>query len=892
MAILTKHEAVEAAPPEEYYAERLYEEDTFPIAWVLRKVFAQIKFTQAHAEALKELAGKGVVVYALRQRSQLNTLIIRQLAAATGIPRPVYAHGTNMALWQPFPTSLKSLIGTLLRPLLRKSIPDPCTTGYLRRITEQGASSIIHLGKTEAIEDTRSDDGIRQLLQAQRTMDRPIYLVPQLVTYGRRRDREQENLINILFGQSDNTGPLRRIITFLRYAKKIFVIPSRPINLLDFIREREEQGWDLSSEAGQAEACSLLRQELIARLEEEKATTVGPVLKSQQDFIKMVMEDESLVQFMDEIAAQRKVPLEAVVKEARKYLKEIASDYSEMFIELWDITLTWLWNNIYDGIIIDEQGLEKIRRVSRMMPFVIVPCHRSHIDYFLLSYVFYQYNIQLPFIAAGSNLMFWPIGYLLRKSGAFFLPRTFRGNRLYAEVFAHYVKVLLREGMPLEFFIEGGRSRTGKMVMPKYGLLAMIIQSYLEKACEDLAIVPVYIGYDKVIEEKAYLEELGGIPKEKEKTTDVLKIGKFLRRRYGRVYLNVGDPIQLRGYLAAQEKPIAEMSITERQALYRKIGYEVVLAINKVSVVTPFSLVASALLSHNRRGISHDDLMDILELLYDYLSYRKVSFAATFMHRERALAEALALFERAEVISKMDTGEDNGKAEGESDEETNDEGSEIVYCLEDDKRLNLEYYKNNILHYFLPLSFVAQSLMASTETMAPLGRIVSDYRFLKHLFWHEFIFDEKHDDAEEVNDVLSYLHARGMITGEERDGQAWLEVKGKGRVSLPAFAGLIHNYIESYWVVIRSCRYLKKVGKTKKDWLKQIRRLGMLMYKKGEITRAEALSQSNYQSAIAYLKEIGILEFTELQDKPEKLYRLAGTRAQIEGLRHKLFKFL
>src|SRR4030042_2244475 len=169
------------------------------------------------------------------------------------------------------------------------------------------------------------------------------------------------------------------------------------------------------------------------------------------------------------------------------------------------------------------------------MPFVIIPCHRSHIDYLLLSYIFYKNNIQMPFVAAGTNLSFFPMGYIFRKSGAFFLRRSFKGNDLYAEVFAKYIKVLLKEGLPLEFFIEGGRSRTGKMVMPKYGLLSVIIQAYQEKAVDDLAAIPVYIGYDRVVEEKAYSQELGGAEKEKEKATQMIKSGKLLRKRHGRV---------------------------------------------------------------------------------------------------------------------------------------------------------------------------------------------------------------------------------------------------------------------------------------------------------------------------------------------------------------------
>ena len=190
--------------------------------------------------------------------------------------------------------------------------------------------------------------------------------------------------------------------------------------------------------------------------------------------------------------------------------------------------LSWLWNDIYDGLSIDLEGLTKIRNISKKMPFVIVPCHRSHIDYLLIHYVFYTNNIQLPFIAAGSNLSFFPMGYIFRKSGAFFLRRSFRGNKVYSEVFTKYLAILLKEGLPLEFFIEGGRSRTGKMVMPKYGLLSMVIQAYQEKYCDNFAAIPVYIGYDRVIEEKSYLKELAGASKTPENTAEIIKTSKIL----------------------------------------------------------------------------------------------------------------------------------------------------------------------------------------------------------------------------------------------------------------------------------------------------------------------------------------------------------------------------
>ncbi len=861
----------------EYHAGRLYREDNFPLYWLVKKVLSKVEFADEHVETLKALSGKGIVVYALKNKSQLNSLIIRELAARKGIPSPIYCYGINMIFWQPFPMAVKFILSYLFHLLLKRNKPlDACKSGYLGRIVREGKSVIVHLGGSEWIENPDARDAVVELIRAQKQLNVPIQIVPLMITYGRRREKERESLLNILFGQTEDTGALRRIMTFLRYSNQAAVIPAEPVN--HFVGGKE----DITEETLYHE----LRGELIDRIDAERTSIVGPILKSRDEIVSMVLGDECLGKFIERMAAEKGKDYDDIVKEAKKYVHEIASDYNETFIEIWEKLLTWLWNNIYDGVVVDKHGLAKLRHISKKMPFVIIPCHRSHIDYLLLSYVFYKNNIQMPFVAAGTNLMFWPAGYIFRKSGAFFLRRTFKGNVLYGEVFAKYLETLLKEGFPLEFFIEGGRSRTGKMVMPKYGLLSMIIQAFnKQQPYEDLAAIPVYIGYDRVIEEKAYLKELGGAPKAKEKPTDVIKSRKLLRKRYGRVYLNVGEPIFLKSYLESQEKSFDDMTLIERQSLYRKIGYEISLRINHVSVVTPFSLVASGLLCHDRRGISHDELMDVLKLFYDYLSHKEVSLAETLIHREKAIGDALALFDQSDLISRM----------GEEEDEQ-DETEEIVYSLEDNKRLNLEYYKNNILHYFIPVSFVATSMLSSDEDTIPLDKILSDYQFLKRLFWREFIFDDQKDDLDEVNDVLGYLNSRGMIAGFERDGKAWIEVKGRGRMNLMPFSGLIHNYFESYWVVIRGCFYLKKGSKPEKDWLKNIQRLGAKMYRKGEIRRAEALSQSNYQSAVRFLQDEEILSVVETGDKDEKketkLYSLTGNRGKTESLRRRLFKFL
>ena len=852
----------------EGYAGSLYTPGLFPFYWFLQYYLSQVELPPESEQAVADLSKKGLVVYALKNHSQLDCLIFRDLSQRKDIPVPVYAHGVNMMLWQPLSRVLKACFRWLSSLVFKRTLLRP-NRFVLGRLVEERKSAIIYLRGSGI--DVRKDPLI-QLLEAQRANPAPIYVQPVLVSYGPRKEKERP-LVDVFFGEVENPGRLRRMIAFLRYHRRTSVSAAEPVLLSEYLAQNEDRSLvDVSYE---------LRRELIDRIDQEKKGIVGPILKSRDDLMEETLKEEGLAAYMRGLAGESGKRHRQVIQEARKYLAEIAADYNDFYVTVWKRFLTWLWNDIYDGVLVDQEGMAKIRCVSKKMPFVIVPCHRSHVDYLLLSYVFEKHNIPLPFIAAGTNLMFWPLGHIFRKSGAFFIRRSFRGNLFYREVLEKYIGTLLREGYPVEFFIEGGRSRTGKMVMPKYGLLSMVLQAFEDGIGEDLAIIPVFIGYDRVLEERAYAQELTGAPKEKEKTSAVIKTRKFLGKRYGRVYVNIGDPIYLKACLEAQEKPFREMNQEERQSLYRKIGYEIVGEISKVSVVTPYALVAAALLCQYRRGLSHEDLMDIVMEFYDYLVFRGVPLSTTFANREKAVSDAIQLFVTQGLISKI------------GGEEEEDGFEEIVYSMEDEKRLQLEYYKNNILHFFLPMAFAAASILSYREDSIPLLNIMEDYKFFKRIFRHEFIFDAGRDDAAEIRDVLSYLHEGRMISGEERQDEAWIEVRGRGRRGLRPFAGLIHNYIESYWVVTRASSQLRKEMRTEKDFGRLVQKMGARMFRKGEVIRAEALSQANYDSAIRILRDAGIIRRAELADKKGvTMLSITEERAPIEELRQKLFRFL
>ena len=240
---------------------------------------------------------------------------------------------------------------------------------------------------------------------------------------------------------------------------------------------------------------------------------------------------------MEKHAENRQVPIQEIRKEADAYLQEIAATYSPALIKTASVAVDYIINTMFEGAAIDTEGLKYVKSASQKAPLILIPCHKSHIDYLILSHILYQNNLPCPHIAAGKNLSFWPLGPIFRRGGAFFIRRTFRGAVLYAKVFTEYLHKLLEEGFNIEFFIEGTRSRTGKLVLPKLGFLSMLLDAHKNGACEDMTFVPIYIGYDRVLEERSYVHELEGGKKEPENLFQIIRARKFLKKRFGKIFV-------------------------------------------------------------------------------------------------------------------------------------------------------------------------------------------------------------------------------------------------------------------------------------------------------------------------------------------------------------------
>jgi glycerol-3-phosphate O-acyltransferase len=264
----------------------------------------------------------------------------------------------------------------------------------------------------------------------------------------------------------------------------------------------------------------------------------------------------------------------------------------------------------------------------------------------------------------------------------------------------------------MEFFIEGGRSRTGKMILPKMGLLAIMIQAVEEGFCEDLVFVPTSICYDRIPEEESYMKEITGGAKVQENIGQLMRARRFLKKRYGRVYVQFAEPLSLQRHLERYRVGAKALRPKERHAMYRDFAYRIINSINKASLVTPHALAASALLASSRHGVSMAEVQETAQIFYDYLSHCGVRFSKTLRSYDKCLEETLWDLERNKLVGKL--------------KDEDDDLEEEVFTMEDSKRLTLEYYKNNIIHFLLPAAYVSTSILAQESFRFSLAQTLED----------------------------------------------------------------------------------------------------------------------------------------------------------------------
>ncbi|MFH0227376.1 glycerol-3-phosphate 1-O-acyltransferase PlsB [Vibrio furnissii] len=470
----------------------------------------------------------------------------------------------------------------------------------------------------------------------------------------------------------------------------------------------------------------------------QKLAASGPNLPQRHQLFQRLMNSPAIEKAIADEAAAKNISLEKARKEAHDMLDEIAADFSYSLVRKGDRILGWLWNRIYQGLNINNAAT--VRRLAQDgHEIVYVPCHRSHMDYLLLSYVLYHEGMVPPHIAAGINLNFFPAGPIFRRGGAFFIRRSFKGNKLYSTIFREYLAELFAKGYSVEYFSEGGRSRTGRLLQAKTGMLAMTIQAMLRGLNRPVTLVPVYIGYEHVMEVGTYAKELRGKRKEKENASLVLRTIRKLRN-FGQGYVNFGEPIPLNQFLNEQvpewTQDIDAMGASKPQwmtPVVNTLATKMMTHINDAAAANAMTLCATALLASRQRALARDNLVKQIDCYLQLL--RNVPYSSTYTVPSDS---AESLVQHAESLDKFVV-------------ETDTMGD--IISLDRNQSILMTYYRNNIIHLLALPSLIAQMLIRQQQM--PVEQIqtcvAKVYPFLKQELFLS------HDETQLDEVVMHYL---------------------------------------------------------------------------------------------------------------------------------------
>ncbi|HEY3519474.1 MAG TPA: glycerol-3-phosphate 1-O-acyltransferase PlsB, partial [Rhodanobacteraceae bacterium] len=502
--------------------------------------------------------------------------------------------------------------------------------------------------------------------------------------------------------------------------------------------------------------------------------------------VDAVLNAESVRAAIEATASKENISIATAWRRAQKLAYEISADYSPPFVRAVSFLLSSFWNKLYDGI--DMRHFDTLRAVAPGHEVVYVPCHRSHADYVLLSYQLYVSGVVAPHIAAGVNLNLPVLGRFLRRGGAFFMRRSFKGNALYSVIFNEYMAQLVDRGVPMEYFIEGGRSRTGRLLEPRAGMLAMTVRAFLRAPRRPVLFQPIYIGYEKLMEGRSYSGELSGQKKEKESWWNLLRGLRVLRQHYGRVALNFGEQVALTPLLDAVAPNWREDALKPDErpewlpqlidTLSRRIQVEV----NRAADVNPINLLAVALLATPKHAMAESDLLAQIDLMKSLLEALPYSPRTTLT--PLSAAEIIAYGEQMGWIGRVrhPLG-DVLRAEGE-------------------QAILLSYFRNNVLHLFAASAWVAccfaNNRRIARGSVLRLARLVHPFiRLELFLPWDEDGFVQR------VDQTADFLIGRGLL-GTRGDGRVLQRASGQedDGFQLRLLAHSLLQAFERYYIAI------------------------------------------------------------------------------------------
>ncbi|MCG2579337.1 MAG: glycerol-3-phosphate 1-O-acyltransferase PlsB [Marinobacter sp.] len=602
-----------------------------------------------------------------------------------------------------------------------------------------------------------------------------VQIVPVSLFWGRSPDKEK-SLVKLLLSDTWSVaGRLQKLLIIMLHGRNTYVQFNQPLSLKQVIEEYRH-----SEERANRKLARILR----THFRRVRQAVLGPDLSHRRTLVEGLVRTQAVKEAIRETARQDDIPPEKVRAKAYKYADEIAASMSIVTIRFLEVVLSWLWNRIYNGIAVNNIRVAK--EVAQDNAVVYVPCHRSHIDYLLLSYVLYKNGLMPPHIAAGINLNMPIVGPILRRGGAFFMRRSFKDNPLYATVFNEYMHVMFTRGYSVEYFVEGGRSRTGRMLQPRPGMLAMTVRSFLRNHRKPIVFVPVYVGYEKVMEGRSYLGELRGKKKQKESVFGLAKTVRKLSNSFGRVAVNFGEAIPLEDVLNEthpswrNEAFDAEYRPSWLPEAVDRLATRVAANINASVAVNPIGMTATVLLGTDRLAMDESQLIRLMDQYANLL--KAFPYADTVTMPEGSGKDWVAYCESMGLVTRQP-------------QKLGD-----IIALEGSNAILMTYYRNNIQHLFALPSLIA-SLFENKDSLQR-DKIVFLASVAYPYFQSELFLKYDPDEVEGViNQWIDLMIEQGLML--EDDGRIYRPEEGTdAMLRLRVLSRFIIQTLERYHIAI------------------------------------------------------------------------------------------
>ncbi|GAA0323095.1 glycerol-3-phosphate 1-O-acyltransferase PlsB [Psychrobacter aestuarii] len=628
-----------------------------------------------------------------------------------------------------------------------------------------------------------------------------IQLVPVSILWGRAPEKE-DSLFKLLMSDNwQDPSILKQLFNIGVMGRDTFVQFHTPRDLRELVNEHLIGGEDSAAASivkdsshalvpvadSNIALVSSLQLQLNTYLDKQRASMIGPDLSDRRNLVEKLIHSPAIAHAIQAEAEREGITVTEARAVAKGYANEMVNDYSYPVIRACERFLTWLWTQLYDGV--DVHHFERVRELATDHEIIYVPSHRSHVDYLLLSYAIYKQGLSIPYIAAGDNLNVPVLGPFLRGAVAFFIRRSFRGNHLYSAVLREYMHTLITRSTPIEYFIEGGRSRSGRLLPPKMGLLSMTVHSQLRQMNKPVVFIPTYIGYERIMEGGTYIGELKGKPKESESLMGLLKVSRKIERIFGHVHLSFGTPLHIEDFMKKYDVKAGSLPAgrtdspfdANMMTMIDNIGIKIMQNINKAAVINPVSLLSLVLLSSPKSALDEEVCRDQISLYQDIA--RQIPYAddttVTDMTPQAIIEYGikLKLIERTPHIL-----------------------GDIIQVAGKQAPL-LSYFRNNILHVFILLSFIA-ALVARNGRIkrSRLDNIVTQlYPFLQsELFLHY----PAHGLMAVLNQKIDNLIAHGLIVDLGDDVLGAPEANTSSYQKLEVLAAPVEQSLERYFLTL------------------------------------------------------------------------------------------